>query len=160
MHPSCSSEVNVSLPRSSWALVSCGLWLVVLGLYFVLARPVLLPEDVHFLGQPLARIRAAIPELEHWLRLVFIVLGGFAAGAGVLTTYLAAVVLPHRPRGASWVIAIAGLSTAVLMSAVNFQLQSDSWWLLLIPAVLWVAGLVAYLAEGSGQGCSTRSSPE
>lgn len=138
----------------------CGLWLVVLGLHFVLARPALLPEDVHFLGQPLARIRAAIPELERWLRLVFIVQGGFAAGAGVLTRYLAAVVLPHRLRGASWVIAIAGLSTVVLMSAVNFLLQSDFRWLLLIPAVLWVAGLVAYLAEGSRQGCSTRSAPE
>ena len=157
MHPSCSGEINVSLPRSSWLLMSCGLWLVTLGLYFVLVRPALLPEDVHFVGQTLTRIRAAIPELEQWLRLVFIVLGGFAAGAGVLTACLAAVMLPHRPRGATWVIAIVGLSTVVLMSAVNFQLQSDFRWLLLIPAVLWVAGLCMYVAEGTGPGRNARS---
>ena len=157
MHPSCSSDINVPMPRSCWTLTFCGLWLVVLGLYFVLARPALLPEDLHFLGQPLARIRAAIPELEHWLRLVFIVLGGFATAAGILVAYFAAVVLPRRPRGASWVIAIAGLSTVVLMSAVNFQLQSDFRWLLLIPAVLWVAGLVIYAAEGTRPGANARS---
>ena len=136
------------MPLSAWVLLSCGLWLVVLGLYFMLVRPALLPEDVRFVGQPLARIQAAIPELEHWLKLVFIVLGGFAAGVGVFCTYLAAAVLPHRPSGASWAIAVAGLSTVALMSAVNFELHSDFRWVLLIPTVLWSVGLAAYVIEG------------
>lgn len=144
-----SIEDSVPMPRSAWILLSCGLWLVVLGLYFMLIRPAFLPEDVHFFGEPLARIQAAIPELEHWLKLVFVVLGGFATGAGVSSTYLAVVVLPHRPRGASWVIAVVGLSTVALMSAVNFELHSDFRWVLLIPTVLWGAGLVAYVLEGT-----------
>jgi hypothetical protein len=132
-------------------LASCGLWLVALGLYFIALRPALLPEDIRFVGEPLARIHAAIPGLERWLRLVFAVLGGFAAGTGVLGIYLAAVALPRRPPGASWVIAIVGLSTVTLMSAVNFELHSDFRWVLLIPAVLWGAGLLAYLLEGTWQ---------
>ena len=137
------------MPRSAWILLSCGIWLVVLGLYFMLIRPALLPEDVRFVGQSLARSQAAIPELERWLKLVFIVLGGFAAGVGVASTYLAVVVLPHRPRCASWVIVVVGLSTGALMSAVNFELHSDFRWVLLIPTVLWGAGLAAYLLEVS-----------
>lgn len=136
------------MSRSAWIFLSCGLWLVVLGLYFMLVRPALLPEDVRFIGQSLAQIQAAIPELERWLKLVFIVLGGFAAGAGALSMYLAAVVLAHRPSGASWAIAVVGVSTVGLMSAVNFELHSDFRWALLIPTVLWGAGLAAYVLEG------------
>lgn len=135
------------MPGSAWILLSCGLWLVLLGLYFMLVRPALLPEDVRFVGQSLARIQGAIPELERWLKLVFIVLGGFAAGVGVFSSYFAAVVLPHRPCGATWVIAVVGLSTVGLMSAVNFELHSDFRWVLLIPTVLWGVGLAVYALE-------------
>ena len=117
--------VRASRPRSAWMLLFCGLWLVVLGLYFILVRPALLPEDLRYIGESVVRIQAAIPGLERWLRLVFVVLGGFEFGAGVLCTYLVVVVLPSRPRGATWLISIVGLSTVALMSAVNFELHSD-----------------------------------
>lgn len=129
-------------------LLFCGLWLMALGLYFILVRPALLPEDLRFVGESLVRIQAAIPGLERWLRLVFVVLGGFEFGAGVLCTYLVVVVLPSRPRGATWLISIVGLSTVALMSAVNFELHSDFRWVLLIPTVLWGVGLAAYVLEG------------
>src|SRR4051812_37597967 len=87
-------DADVGLPRSSWLLASCGLWLVALGLYFIVLRPALLAEDARFVGEPLARIQAAMPGVQRWLRLVFTVLGGFAAGAGVLVTYLATMTLP------------------------------------------------------------------
>jgi hypothetical protein len=141
-------EGGARLPRSSWMLASCGLWLAGLGLYFIVLRPALLPEDLRFLGKPLAQIQAATPGLERWLRLVFTVLGGFVVGAGVLCTYLATVTLPRRPRGAAWVIAIAGASTVALMSLVNFELHSDFRWVLLLPALVWGAALVSYVFEG------------
>jgi len=144
-----STENSLPIPRSAWILLTCGLWLGVLGLYFMLIRPALLPEDVRFVGKPLARIQAAIPELAHWLKLVVVVLGGFATGTGLSSTHLAVVALPHRPRGASWVIAVVGLSTVVRMSAVNFGLHSDFRWVLLVPTFLWGAGRAAYLLEDS-----------
>jgi hypothetical protein len=143
-----STEDSVPMPRSAWMLLTCGLWLVVLGLYFMLIRPALLPEDILFFGEPLARIQAEMPELEHWLKLVFVVLGGFATGTGGVSTRLVVVAFPHRPRGAAGVIAVVGLSTVALMSAVNFELHSDFQWVLLVPTVLWSAGLSAYVLEG------------
>ena len=132
---------------SSWVLGACGVWLVALGAYFIGLRPPLLPEDTRFMGTTLAAIQADVPGLARWLRNVFGVLGGFIAGAGVLTVYLAAVVLPLRIKGASWAIALSGLLTVVFMSATNFALHSDFRWLLLLPAVAWVAALVLYIAR-------------
>jgi predicted membrane channel-forming protein YqfA (hemolysin III family) len=75
-------------------------------------------------------------------------MGGFIAGTGVLTVFVAWVAMPSGDKGASWVIALTGMLTVVLMSAINFDLHSDFRWLLLIPALIWVAGLVFYNARG------------
>ena len=72
---------------SSWMLIACGVWLVGLGFYFIALRPPLLPEDLHFMGTTAARIQIAAPGLEGWLKKVFTVMGGFMAGAGVLTVF-------------------------------------------------------------------------
>lgn len=37
-----------------------------------------------------------------------------------------------------------------LMSMTNFLLSSDFRWPLLLPALLWLAGLLCYLREGIG----------
>ena len=134
-------------PVSTWMLAGCGLWLMALGVYFALLRPPLLPEDPRFMGTTLAQIRADVPGLENWLKRVFIVMGGFMAGAGVLTVFLATRVMRLRPNGASWALALAGALTVGLMSASNFALQSDFRWLLLVPAVVWLAGLAVYVAR-------------
>ena len=134
---------------SKWMLTACGVWLVGLGLYFILLRPPLLPEDPRFMGTTLEQIRIAVPGLEGWLQKVFTVMGGFMAGAGVLTVFVAIVAIPQRSSGTAWALAISGLLTVVLMSATNFALQSDFKWLLLIPALLWLAGLVIYVANRS-----------
>ena len=93
----------------------------------------------------------AIPGLEAWLENVFTVLGGFMAGTGVLTLFVAAAALPSRLKGASWAIALSGLLTVALMSATNFVLHSDFRWLLLVPALVWLAGLVCHLAGSRRQ---------
>ncbi len=128
-------------------LIGCGVWLVGLGLYFIFLRPPLLPEDPRFMGTTLVQIRAAVPGLERWLERVFTVMGGFIAGAGVLTVFVAAVAMPARLKGTSWAIALSGALTVALMSATNFVIHSDFRWLLLIPALIWLGALVAYVAR-------------
>lgn len=130
---------------STWMLIACGVWLVGLGLYFVVLRPPLLPEDLRFLGATLAQIRAAVPGIEGWLENVSTVMGGFMAGAGVLTVFVAINPVPWL-QGTSWAIAFAGALTVALMSATNFALDSDFKWLLLAPALVGLAGLVFFVA--------------
>ena len=132
---------------SMWMLNACGVWLAGLGLYFVLLRPPLLPEDLRFLGATLAQIQTAVPGLEVWLNRVFTVMGGFMAGAGVLTVFVATVAMPARLKGTGWVMALSGGLTVVLMSATNFALGSDFRWLLLVPASVWLAATVLYFAN-------------
>ena len=136
-----------SREASTWMLTTCGVWLVGLGLYFIFLRPPLLPEDPRFMGSTLEQIRISVPGLEAWLRKVFTVMGGFMAGAGVLTVFVATVAMPVQLKGAPWAIGISGALTVALMSATNFVLQSDFRWLLLLPALSWLAGLVFYLAN-------------
>ncbi len=132
---------------SAWMLTACGVWLVGLGLHFIFLRPPLLPEDPRFMGTTLEQIRVSVPGLEGWLRKVFTVMGGFMAGAGVLTVFVATVAMPRRLNGTPWALGISGALTVVLMSATNFALHSDFRWLLLLPALVWLTGLVAYLAN-------------
>ena len=136
-----------SRPVSTWMLTACGVWLLGLGLYFIILRPPLLPEDPRFMGTTVEQIRIAVPGLESWLKKVFTVMGGFMAGAGVLTVFVATVAMPRRLKGTPWALGTAGALTVVLMSATNFALHSDFRWLLLLPALVWLAGLVAYLAN-------------
>ena len=131
---------------AEWLIASCGVWLIGLGLYFILLRPSLLPEDTRFIGSSLAQIRAGLPGLEGWLHRVFTVMGGFIAGAGVLTVFVAWVAMPAGLKGTSWVLALAGALTVALMSVTNFALNSDFRWLLLAPALVWLAGLVLHIA--------------
>lgn len=131
---------------STLMLIACGVWLVGLGLYFVVLRPALLPEDERFLGATLAQIRAAVPGLEGWLELVFTVMGGFMAGTGVLTVFVATKAMPLRLKDGPWALAFSGALTVALMSATNFALDSDFKWLLLAPALVWLAGLALYVA--------------
>lgn len=132
---------------STWMLTACGVWLMALGFYFIVLRPPLLPEDPRFMGTTLEQIRMAVPGLEGWLQKVFTVMGGFMAGAGVLTVLIATVAMPLRLKGTAWALAISGALTVVLMSATNFALHSDFRWLLLLPTLVWLAGLVVYLAD-------------
>jgi len=66
--------------------------------------------------------------------MLFTVMGGFMAGAGVITVFVGTV-------------AIAGVLTVVLMSATNFAFNSDFRWLLLVPAVIWLVGLVLHVTN-------------
>ncbi|MBO1006930.1 MULTISPECIES: hypothetical protein [Acidovorax] len=126
---------------------ACGLWMFLLGVYFILLRPALLPEDPRFMGTTIETLRAAAPGLEGWLGHVFNVMGGFMVAAGTMTILVAWRFLVRRAPGTLLALAIAGASGVALMSATNFLLHSDFRWLLLVPVLLWLAGLVCYMRE-------------
>ena len=137
--------MEIRKPRPSismFVFIACGLWLVGLGLYFMFLRPPLLPEDLRYLATSLGEIQSAMPGLERWLHRVFTVMGGFMTGAGVLTILVAMKASAAREKRTWIVLALAGLFTVGMMSLTNFQLNSDFKWLLLIPSLLWVIGLV------------------
>ncbi|MDQ2706497.1 MAG: hypothetical protein M3Z25_02165 [Actinomycetota bacterium] len=91
---------------ATWLLTLCGLALIGVGGYFVLARPALLPEDARFMGTTTAALIEAAPGLSRWLKRVFWVMGGYIASTGVLVTYLAYTGLRS---GAGSVIAVLTL---------------------------------------------------
>jgi len=126
----------------------CGVWMIGLGLYFAFLRPTLLPEDLRYMGAGLREIQSAAPGIDRWLRHVFAVVGGFMAGAGMLTIFLVKNLSRARNKWTLAVVALAGFSTVGTMSVTNFQLDSDFKWLLLIPALLWAAGLALYQRHG------------
>ena len=145
-----SNVVQPATTRLQWSgriFVLCGVWLVALGAYFLFLRPALLPEDPHYIGSSLEAIRLAVPGLERWLRHVFNVMGGFMVATGVMTT-LAACRLPARRELATFTaLLVTGTVSVGLMSATNFLLNSNFRWLLLLPVLLWLAGLLCYLRE-------------
>jgi hypothetical protein len=76
--------MNVSKPwtPSSIVLIVAGIALIGVGLYFILLRPALLPEDVRYLALPAAQLDILRPRLELWLTQVFRVMGGYVFGDG------------------------------------------------------------------------------
>lgn len=135
---------NVRRWLSIWMFVACGIWLIGLGGYFMLARPPLLPEDLRYLGASAIQIEALLPHLASWLRNVFTVMGGFIAGCGILIIFVSVRALPQCVHGTGTALGCVGLLTVTTMSWTNFVLDSDFKWLLLAPTVAWLLGLVSY----------------
>ena len=119
-----------------------------IGLYFIFLRPPLLPEDARYMDTTLADIQSAVPGLFQWLQKVFWVMGGYIFTVGLLTLYIAFSSFQTRWRGAFPVIAFAGLSSIGWMTIVNFIINSDFKWLLLMSAIPWAAALILYRIEG------------
>ena len=136
------------LPLSAKAFLACGLWLIALGFYFIFLRPALLPEDPRYIGSSIEAIRAAVPGLERWLGHVFNVMGGFMVVSGVMTLLVVRRAFARHDRATFAGLLIAGVAGVTLMSATNFLLHSDFRWELLLPALLWGAGIFCYLREG------------
>ena len=128
-------------PIASGSLAAGGLILMAMGLYFGFLRPPLLPEDARYIGTSLVQIRSAVPGLEHWLALVFGVLGGFLFATGLLTVYVAATSFRTERSGAMAIVAVSGLASIGWMAIANFIIDSDFKWLLLAFTLAWVVGL-------------------
>ena len=70
------SEKEWSL--SAILLAAAGASLVLTGLYFLLWRPPLLPEDIRFMALPDAQLESIRPKLEAWLSQVFRVMAAIS----------------------------------------------------------------------------------
>jgi len=114
-------------------------------------RPPLLPEDLRFLGSAPGGLAAAAPRLEHWLHLVFIVLGGQMAAVGVLMAALTLRLSQGHALG--WrdltLLGGAGALSVGTMSAVNLVLQSDFRWPLIVPVAAWVVAVALAARDAS-----------
>jgi hypothetical protein len=146
-HPNNRGGMRNRKPLGIRLILGCGIYLVGLGGYFILVRPSMLPEDGRFVGASLVTLRSSAPGLEGWLQHVFGVMGGYMVASGALTLYTALTWPPAKRWPAVATLAFVGLSTVVAMSAVNFSLDSEFRWLLVVPAVIWIVG-VALLATG------------
>ena len=134
-------------PYASALLTVCGIILMGMGLYFALIRPALLPEDIRYIGLPSEQFQATAPGLSNWLDKVFWVLGGYVFTSGLFTCYVAQTAFRERQRGVLSVVSLAGLSSIGLMVMINFLIDSDFKWLLLIFAVLWLSALGLFLRQ-------------
>ena len=135
---------NVLRQFSKWVFIACGFWLIALGGYFMFLRAPLLPEDLRYLGSSATQVEMLLPHLASWLRNVFTVMGGFMAGCGVLIVFMSLRAVPQHVQGTGIALGFAGLFTVATMSGTNFVLDSDFKWLLLVPAIVWLLGLLTY----------------
>ena len=134
-------------PLSSILLAATGATLVVAGLYFIVVRPPLLPEDVRYMALPAAQFDAIRPRLELWLGHVFQVMGGYVLATGVLTITLAATSFRAHHSGAAVGALIGGAASIGWMAYVNFVINSDFKWALLGMALLWACSLILFRIE-------------
>ena len=136
--------------RSSIVLVMSGMTLIGTGLYFLVLRPPLLPEDIRYMAVPAAQFDALLrPQLELWLGHVFRVMGGYVLATGVLMVTLAVTAFRDHRRAAAIGCLIGGAASIGWMAVVNFMIDSDFKWVLLAMALLWAASLVLFWIERS-----------
>jgi hypothetical protein len=141
---------NRSWRLSSVILAVTGVILIGMGLYFVLLRPPLLPEDMRYMSVSAAQIEALGQGLSGWLDRVFDVMGGYVIATGVLTTALAATSFRARDPFAVVGVVVAGIASIAWMSAVNFIIGSDFKWFLLAIALLWASSVGFFWLERRG----------
>ncbi len=134
-------------PPSAVLMAMTGIIVVGIGIYFVLLRPALLPEDVRYMQLTEADLATVGPSLKDWLGFVFAVLGGFAMATGILIVTLAVTAYRLRKHIAVCGAILGGAASIGTMTAVNFAINSDFRWALLGLFALWAGSLIAYWLE-------------
>ncbi len=142
-------ELRKIWPVSALVLAAAGVAVAATGLYFILLRPPLLPEDVRYMGLWSAQLDVVRPHFGAWLSQVFRVFGGYILATGVLTVTVAATSFRAHDRGAALGAAIGGAASIGLMAAVNFIINSDFKWMLLAIALAWACSLILFWFETS-----------
>ncbi len=125
-------------------LALAGFLLIGMGIYFVLLRPALLPEDLRYIKTTLPVMQDLAPGLSSWLQKVFWVMGGYIFTTGVLTIFISFTSFRSRLPGAFSIIALAGISSIGLMTVVNFMIGSDFKLILLAFTLPWIIALILY----------------
>ena len=128
-------------------LIIFGAFLVCIGIYFVFFRPVLLPEDLRYMGLTLIQTDIGSPGLHQWLVNIFRVLGGYIFATGVLVINIAATAFRAHHWTAALSVAIAGSSSIGFMTYVNFRIDSEFKWIIFAVALVWVSSLILFGRE-------------
>ena len=131
-------------PYSALILALGGFILFVMGLYFVFIRPPLLPEDLRYMQTTSMVINNSAPGLAVWLQKVFWVMGSYILATGLLTIFIALTSFRKRTPGAFPIVVIAGMSSIGFMTIVNFIINSDFKWILLVFTLPWLIALMLY----------------
>lgn len=131
-------------PYSSTILAVGGLLLMGMGIYFVWLRPALLSEDVQYMRTTASVMNEVVPGLSHWLQKVFWVMGAYIFTTGLLTVFISYTSFRTRTRGVFSTVAITGISSIGSMTVVNFMIDSDFKWLLLLFTIPWAIALILY----------------
>ena len=132
---------------SKWALLVEGIILVGMGLYFIILRPPMLPEDFNYIHTNATTINDDLPGLLIWLKKVFIVLGGYIVASGMLLSYLALNEPIKQTNAWPVLILVASFSSIGLMTAVNFIIDSNFKWILLFFNVPWLTSFSLTLSS-------------
>jgi hypothetical protein len=132
---------------SSICLAATGMALMVAGLYFLLLRPALLPEDIRYMQLSAPLLDAVRLTLELWLKHVFWVMGGFVLSTGVLIVTLAATAFRTHSVSAAAGVMVGGAASIGWMTIVNFIINSNFKWALLAITSLWGVSLALFLME-------------
>ena len=131
-------------PYSASVLAFAGLLLIAMGIYFILLRPALLPEDLHYMKTTLPVIDNSAPGLSAWLQKVFWVMGGYIFTTGLLIVFIALTSFRKRLSRAFSIVILAGISSIGSMVVVNFMIDSDFKWVLLTFTLPWIIALILY----------------
>lgn len=131
-------------PYSALILALGGFILFVMGFYFVFIRPPLLPEDLRYMQTTSMAMNNSATGLAVWLQKVFWVMGSYILTTGLLTIFIALTSFRKRTQGAFPIVAIAGMSSIGFMTIVNFIINSDFKWILLVFTLPWLIALMLY----------------
>jgi hypothetical protein len=111
-----------------------------IGLYFMLFRPAMLPEDIKFIGVSRAEVPARLLE---WLGIVFRTWGGFMVGFGIVLVAIATSFFT-----ASKALLSVGTAVGVIVAFGQFFLSN----LALASESLTLIGVLFGLALATGAG--------
>ena len=126
---------------ASASLAFGGFILIGLGLYFIILRPPLLPEDLRYIDASQSQIQNTLPNLQIWLPRVFGVLGGYMIATGLLTVYISATSFRAGTPAAIAIVCVSGLASIGWMVITNFMIDSDFKWLLMVFSLPWIVAL-------------------
>ncbi|MBO1905274.1 hypothetical protein KHP60_09845 [Microvirga sp. 3-52] len=129
-------------------LVAVGLLTVGTGLYLMVLRPPLLPEDVRFAGlDPLA----SPPALLGWLAIVFRTWGAFVVGFGFSLTGCGVSLATGRPVWLRYGVALALSVSFGQFLLSNWMLRSDFLWPIVALFLVALATAVGRIAAREGR---------
>lgn len=143
MHDVTATAARVRVASSSERIVAgllgvVGILTLGTGLYFLLVRPAMLPEDLRFTGVEPGQVPAKMSE---WLGIVFRTWGGFTVGFGVVLMGVAGYLVTTRRVILCWATAVGLVVAFGRFFVSNLALRSD--YLVFIGILFGLAAVTA-----------------